>query len=140
MNHYTKKVNLRSNPQKTMDDLTAPFPKKYRHLAPLLRTVPASDVVQTIAGCAQVGFNDDAIADALRTLGQHHQQTEHRCSTCLAWAKGDNLFAGYVDSNGAFAVVTVCVKCQRMIVQGQATPTMERNLINYGLGLSEVLK
>lgn len=116
------------------------LPPKFRHMAPVLRTVPADDITRCIIACTWCGFNDDQITEALRTLAEHLHKTEHRCSTCLAWVKSeDALKAGYVDSDSKFAMVAICGRCEKLLASGRATPTMHRNLMSYGLE-SEVVR
>ena len=134
MPRYNHNVN-RGLP--TAADLIDAFgiPPEFAHLEPILRTPAGTAIVQAIAACVAEGFDQAAIDGVAKQVVAFYSQSDHRCTTCLAWTSKDYK-AGALICDGVFSMVVCCAKCAKMFAQGRATPTLGRNLTGYG----EVLK
>jgi hypothetical protein len=108
-----------------------PLPPHLAHVESAVRSLPSvRTLIETIMNCAIAGLDDSAIAAALTTASAYHNAKSHRCASCLGWTK--EALAMALVNDGAFSILAICPRCERMIDQGRATKAMRANLAEYG--------
>lgn len=117
-------------PLPTANDLIDAFglPPEYQHMESMLRSPAGNAMVQALAACVAQGMPQPDIEAAATQIAQLYQRDTHRCSACLCWTK--NFQAGAVVDD-TFHLFIICARCQKLIAQGRATPTMRRNAWSY---------
>lgn len=126
-----------NTPLPTSADLIDAFglPPEYQHMESMLRSPAGNSMVQTLAACVAQGLPQPAIEAAATLLAEFYKHDTHRCNACLCWTK--DFQAGAVVDD-AFHMFVICARCQKLIAQGRATPTMRRNVQGFMNGGAEL--
>lgn len=117
-------------PLPTIDEFLQinPLPPEFAHLEPAIRSPIGQSMVHSIIGAYDQGLRGDALMDVLNQVIEFYKHDTHRCNACLCWTK--DFQAGAVVDD-AFHMFVICARCQKLIAQGRATPTMRRNVQGF---------
>ena len=121
-------------PLPTVDEFLSfnPLPPEFAHLEDEIRSPVGQSLLHSIMGAYVQGIRGAALEAVMKTVIEFYQQDTHRCNTCLCWTKD---FAAGAVVDDAFHLFVICARCQKLIGQGKATPTMARNIRSYAGGV-----
>lgn len=121
---------MNASPFPTIDDFLklCPLPPELAHMEEEIRSPLGQSLLHSIMGAYIQGLRGAALEDVIKAVIGFYQQDTHRCNACLCWTKD---FAAGAVVNDAFHLFVLCARCQKLIAQGKATPTMRRNAMAY---------
>lgn len=116
-----------------------PLPPELAPFEPAIKQLPMPVVISLAAQGEAHGFTYDEMGESLKAAAEFGQAKQHRCATCLSWAKKEDvrpiataLF--FEDDSKRIVFFAICEKCGKRIDRGRCSEEMARNLRTYGLG------